>query len=809
MQTEMPVFYDKSGKRASILLTLMTAILFCISLVVSNVVPETLAVEKPGVTTTNVAALSSIEQGQTVASVTALAALPAPSADEVIASMDSTNVPVIGSGPFIRVMQAIRSEDSLMLRNPFSTAAAVVPSQQEQQSIGDAGFVLQRYGQHNQKRIALTFDDGPDVKNTPQLLDILSKNSIPSTFFVLGSNATKNPEIMKRIVREGHMLGNHTYSHIKLGVHSRWWETQEINQTERIIRATTSRTTALARPPYMGDTNESFRASVAAIVNMQHMGYLVASHTFDSSDWRFTSGLKPQYPDLSGTEDITVLLHDGGGNRTETLRYVEQLAVRAKQKGYTFVTMGALTAEASQSYGAASPMLADKVAYATSSSVLVWPQKIVILLFFTNTLLVVVISMITVVLAGMYRRRSRRQQYDESYKPLVSVIIPAYNEGNVLVATVESFVRGLYKPIDITLVDDGSNDDTWKVMQDLAGKYENVHALQQENTGKSGALNYALSKVEGEVIICADADTVFAPDAVVNLVRHFEDEKVAAVAGVVRVGNIHKLITRWQALDYTVSIWLDRNAQALLGSIMVVPGACGAWRRTAVLEAGGFSNRTLAEDCDMTLEMHRLGYQVHQENAAYSSTEAPQDIRSLQKQRFRWTFGMIQALWSHKYMLFRTRYGALGWFYMPITFFTTLFPLVFWPLLWLLTIENIVTGNFRVILLFFALSFVVQGLVGLIGLLSAREKLSLLFALPFKYFVFAPIRAYILLKTLSTIVKGSLVGWNKLVRIGNVAAAAERSIITAHHAANYIVKLSFSGKSRTSDKISKPFIADA
>lgn len=807
-QSDMPVFYDKSGKRGRVLVALAAVGLFCFSLAACIAVPAMLTVEKPGITPTSTPLAASAGQGQAGATAAIASVAAAPSMSEIVSSMNASNAPAIGSGPFVRVMQAVSRGDTLILRDPFNFATTAIPTAQERLAIGDAQYLLQRYGQANQKRIALTFDDGPDAVNTPRLLDILSKHSIPSTFFVLGANVAKYPEIMQRIVREGHMLGNHTFSHIKLGTYPEWREMQEINQTERLIRETSARTTALARPPYMGDTNESFRAAVGAIVTMQHMGYIVASHTYDSNDWRFTSGLKPQYPDLTGTEDITVLLHDGGGDRAATLRYVEELAKRSKQHGYTFVAMSAFATDASLGYGVAMPQLEDRLTYVTVASVLVWPQKAVIVIFVINTLLLLVTSLVTAVLAAIHRRRARRRRYDPSYRPLVSVIIPAFNEGKVLIPTVESFLRSQYQPLEIMLLDDGSTDDTWQVMQSLAAIHENVRALHQENSGKAKALNHALGEVKGEVVICADADSLFAPDAVANFARHFQDKEVAAVAGVVRVGNASRLITRWQALEYTVSIWLDRNAQALLGGIMVVPGACGAWRRTALLQAGGFSHRTLAEDCDMTLTMHRLGYQIRQENAACSRTEAPQDFRSLQKQRFRWIFGMIQALWIHRSMVFRARYGALGWFYMPFTFFTLLSPLLLWPLLWLLTAENIATGNFRVILLFFLLSFVIQAVIGLVALLSAREKLSLLFALPYARFVFAPIRAAILLKAFGTIVQGSLVGWNKLVRIGNVAAAAERSLNAAHHAASYIVKLSFSDKSRTSASISEPSIID-
>jgi biofilm PGA synthesis N-glycosyltransferase PgaC len=252
-----------------------------------------------------------------------------------------------------------------------------------------------------------------------------------------------------------------------------------------------------------------------------------------------------------------------------------------------------------------------------------------------------------------------------------------------------------------------------------------------------------------------------------NLVRHFENEKVGAVAGVVKVGNPKSILTKWQALEYLSGISIERNAQALLGAIMIVPGACGAWRRSALLDVGGFSSSTLAEDCDLALKIQETGrYVILQDNEAIGFTEAPQSLMARTKQRFRWTFGNIQSLWKHHGMVFNRKYGWLGMYIMPSAIIAIAVPIVFWPLLVALTIENVATGNYYVVLLFFALSLLVQFLFSIAGIALAGERYLYLLAVPLARFTYGPIRMYILYKTVLTILKGVDVGWNKLARTG-------------------------------------------
>lgn len=689
-----------------------------------------------------------------------------PTADQLAGALSSTNAAVIGRGSLVRVVEVIHNTSSTFFAEPFTGSPLGRVSSEDIDYLNGDRYALQRYGQTEGKRIALTFDDGPDPLYTPRLLDLLSKESAQASFFTIGANIAKYPAIAERLTREGHTIGNHTFNHKDFDFISSAEGTQQINQTQRIIVAATENNSPFYRPPYGGNTDQSFRNSIRSILHAQELGYTVTSYDFDSNDWQFTSGYKPQLPPLDGSDKI-ILVHDGGGDRSRTLTYVQELITKAKSEGYTFASLSELYPQFSRTAVKESPRFPDYVSLIAAQMALVWPLNVVKILFGFSVIMIAFTTILNVSLALRNMVLAKRKTWKGTYRPLVTVIVPAYNEGRVIVSSVRSLLQSRYRNIEVVIIDDGSTDDTWSIATKLERRYKRVRAIHQENAGKAVALNNAIAQSKGEIVICVDADTVFPPLTVGNLVRHFQDSKVAAVAGVIKVGNMGNTLTRWQMLEYTVSIAIDRNAHSLLKSIMIIPGACGAWRKSVVEEAGGFSHSTLAEDCDLTISIQQMNrYRIVQENDAISYTEAPDFIAALTKQRFRWMFGNIQALWKHRAMLFNHRYGWLGMFIMPNSLISIIIPLGFWPLLAYLSIQNIIDGNYAVLLIYFCITLAVQFVVSAIGLHLAHERLSLLWVVPFARFIYGPIRLYILYKTVITALRGSYVGWNKLLRAG-------------------------------------------
>jgi cellulose synthase/poly-beta-1,6-N-acetylglucosamine synthase-like glycosyltransferase/peptidoglycan/xylan/chitin deacetylase (PgdA/CDA1 family) len=687
--------------------------------------------------------------------------------------MSNQNVPLLGAGPLVRVVELEITNNGVVAKDPFTKKQVRQLTSSEIDIVQDHPYVIERYGASATKRLALTFDDGPDPKYSAPILDILHREGAQSTFFVTGANVIKYPDIARRMVKEGHVIANHSFSHPHFEYINEFRSFQEINQTNRAIRTVTGSDTPFFRPPYIGSTNQEFRNNVKSILEGQRQGYVMTSYQFDPQDWNIKDGKLPSLPTFDGN-DVVVLLHDSGGDRTRTIEYLQKVITAAKAHDYTFANMDQLYSQTGLQSQKVTPTIGDKASYVFFSAVLVWPHMLVKALFTVTAFLITFSLCLNITLATLQRRRSHYKRRANNYTPLTSVIVPAYNEAEVLPKTVKSILRSYYKNIEVIIVDDGSKDDTHTVAKVLSKSSPRVVCMTKRNGGKSSAINKAIRRAKGEILICVDADTVFPPSTIGRLVRHFKNPEVGAVAGAVKVGNVKNLLTRWQALEYTISVYLDRNAQAYMNSIMIVPGACGAWRKKAVRAVRGYSSMTFAEDCDLTLAVHKTGYKVLQDSSAFAYTEAPQNIGALAKQRFRWMFGNLQALWKHRNVLFRLRYGWLGMFVMPYALVTLILSVLFIPLLIVLAAHNIASGNYVTLFLFAAVTLGLQFMIALIALCLARERLSLILAFPLTRFVYGPIKTFLLFRTVFVIIRGATIAWNKLQRTNSVELDGRR-----------------------------------
>lgn len=379
--------------------------------------------------------------------------------------------------------------------------------------------------------------------------------------------------------------------------------------------------------------------------------------------------------------------------------------------------------------------------------------------------------------------------------PTVCVLVPAYNEEAVIVATVASILRSDYPALEVCVIDDGSDDATLAVARAAFGDEARVMILTQRNGGKAAALAAGVRATRAEIVVVIDADTVLAKDAIGLLARHFTDAGVGAVSGNVHVGNAARLLGRWQLLEYICQHHLERLAGDAVNGISVVPGAVGAWRRSAVEAAGGFTGDTLAEDCDLTLKVLRAGYRVRYEAAADAFTEAPETVRGFLKQRFRWMFGTMQVFFKHRAALFSRRTPGLGFYALPNVLFSQIFLMVLRPLVDLAALAIVVpwtglllTGAVEAGLgltpwdAFIVSLDQVYGLPIYLALLAAgsvaavtamalsrHRRWALLAWMPVQSFVFLLLLSFVGLQCLVTWLRGREVGWNKLARTGAVA----------------------------------------
>ena len=639
------------------------------------------------------------------------------------------------------------------------------------------------------KKVALTFDDGPDPEWTPKILDVLKREKTPGTFFVIGESASQSGDIVKREFALGNEIGNHTFTHPEFdsaNLSKRQLEV-ELNLTELLLESDLGVKTTLFRPPYGIDHQPETASEIQLLPIPQSMGYVIIGARIDPHDWGEVNGKPPAAVDTivervldqatTGDGNI-ILLHDGGGDRSHTVAALPQIIEGLRAKGYEFVTVSDLLG---QTRAQVMPSLTHREwllvrADAFAFSVYGWLRKGIAFIFIAGILLVSGRALIIGLLALIEKLRPAPLDHPE-YQPEVSILIPAYNEEGVIVDTVRAALASKYAKLEVLVVDDGSTDRTAELVRANFGRDRRVRLLLQTNHGKPTALNHALGEAIGEIVVSIDADTIVDPDAVPRLVRHFAEPSVGAVAGNVKVMNRNRWITRWQALEYITSQNLEKRAFDLLNCIPVVPGAVGAWRTDLLRSHDGFSGDTVAEDTDLTLTIRRNGWKILYDEDAIGRTEVPDTVNALVRQRFRWTFGTLQAVWKHRDTAGKPRYGTLGWIAIPNIFlFQIILPLVspVIDFLFLLSLALWGLGQLRFArlpqlwtsqdversLIFFAIFMLIDLLTCVIAFaLEKNEDWTLLAPLIIQRFYYRQMMYVVLFSALREALRGRPVGW--------------------------------------------------
>jgi cellulose synthase/poly-beta-1,6-N-acetylglucosamine synthase-like glycosyltransferase/peptidoglycan/xylan/chitin deacetylase (PgdA/CDA1 family) len=659
-------------------------------------------------------------------------------------------------------------------------------------------YVVDRYGAKPGK-VALTFDDGPDPVWTPKILDILKAKGVHATFFIIGANAESAPGLLRRMVNEGHDVGNHTFSHPNLAWLSSPLVTLELNATQRLFQAYTGRSLRLLRPPFLGDDDPSSTEEIDPIAFAQSLGYLSVGVNIDSDDWqrppasvivqRVLDGAAADDPSIGGE---VILLHDAGGDRSQTVAALPLLIDALQAKGYEIVPVSQLAgltpdqAMPPVSEGSARGAV-DRSVFLTFAGIGAFLRAILVPLIAIGLARFTFLTVLCLV--GRWREWRRAAPKPSEFGRLVSVIIPAYNEAKVIVPAIERILESDYRKLEIVVVDDGSTDRTSEAVRAHFGKNRRVSLITIPNGGKANAINAALAQTHGDIVVALDADTQFAHDAISKLARWFVDPAVGAVAGNARVGNQINMITRWQALEYITAQNLERRALSALDCVTVVPGAVGAWRRAALDRLGGFPADTLAEDQDLTLAIQMAGYKVIFDCDAIALTEAPDTWSGLARQRFRWAFGTLQCLWKHRAATFRPRYGALGLVAIPQAWLFQIAISLLSPLVDLLFVARIVATAFdysqhgaqvdwtdtRTVALYYLVFLLTDLGAGALGMVMEKgRRWSLLWWVIPQRFGYRQLMYYVVLKSVVKAVCGSSVGWNKLQRKATVPALAPR-----------------------------------
>jgi cellulose synthase/poly-beta-1,6-N-acetylglucosamine synthase-like glycosyltransferase/spore germination protein YaaH/peptidoglycan/xylan/chitin deacetylase (PgdA/CDA1 family) len=634
-------------------------------------------------------------------------------------------------------------------------------------------FVIRKFGK-KPKKIVLSFDDGPDERYTPRIIDILSKEHVPSVFFMIGINAVNNIPIVKRIYNEGFEIGNHTFTHPNIALVSRERALVELNSTRLLIESITGHSTVLFRAPYNADSEPETREELDPVAFAKENKYLTVGESIDPNDWEKGVSADTIFSRVVQQQALgsIILLHDAGGNREQTIIALPRIIKYFKDKGYTFTTVADLVNESRAQLMPVVPK--NNSYYFIQFSYYMaefgyWGGHVLLYLFIICVILSVVRILILAFFATKEFIAEKKQHLPLlAGSPLISIIVPAYNEEVNAVRSVENLLLATYPNFNIIFIDDGSKDTTYaKVSATFRGN-ERVKVMTKANGGKASALNYGIAQTEAAYVLCIDADTNLAPNALELLARHFADEKTGAVAGNVKVGNTINMLTRWQNIEYITSQNFDRNAFARINAITVVPGAIGLFKKKAIEDAGGFTSDTFAEDCDLTMRMLRAGYFIKNENEAIAMTEAPETLNQFLKQRFRWSFGVMQSFWKNRDALFNRDYGPLGMVALPnILLFQILIPLIA-PLADVLMFVGILTGNGWVILEYYGLFMLVDLAVGVLAFVFEKESVWKLVWLIPQRIVYRWLMLYILYKAIRRAIRGQLQSWGVLKRTGNM-----------------------------------------
>lgn len=652
-------------------------------------------------------------------------------------------------------------------------SAAGVPS-----SVSNGGPVIDARGGNVRtvappdRTLALTFDDGPDPVWTPQILDVLKKHHVHATFFVVGSSAVDNPDLARRIVSEGHEIGVHTLTHADLGGSPDWRRQLEVQGAQQVIMGVTGQAASLLRPPFSSGNSAVTDSTWSSIRAAADEGYLTVLSTKDSEDWK-QPGVESIERNLamSGNRGQVLLMHDSGGDRSQTVTALDALLSRLDSQGYRVTTVG-------KAIGVSSTRQATPVEQA-SGTAFVWGIRLSSWLVTAISWALVASGVVTFIRAVLvmgaavrHRREARGVQVSGSghagtaITEPVTVIVPAYNEAAGIGAAVRSIAASTH-PVEIIVVDDGSTDSTADIVEALG--LPGVTLIRKENGGKPSALNAGLRAAAHDLIVMVDGDTVFEPDTVRALIQPFANPRVGAVSGNTKVANRGGILGAWQHIEYVVGFNLDRRLFDVAECMPTVPGAIGGFRRDALLRVGGVSDDTLAEDTDLTMALCRDGWRVVYQDDARAWTEAPATLGALWKQRYRWCYGTLQAMWKHRGAIFQGgqagKLGRRGLGYLLLL--QVLLPL-FAPVVDVFAVYGLVFLDPVRIALLWLLFLVVQVLMAAYAFRLDKERLGPLWTLPLQQFVYRQLMYLVVIQSVVTALAGVHLRWHRMERYGSL-----------------------------------------
>jgi cellulose synthase/poly-beta-1,6-N-acetylglucosamine synthase-like glycosyltransferase/peptidoglycan/xylan/chitin deacetylase (PgdA/CDA1 family) len=621
------------------------------------------------------------------------------------------------------------------------------------------------------RRVALTFDDGPDPRWTPRIAALLERLEVPATFFMVGEHVVEHRDVAADLVDQGFELGDHTFNHADLDSMPGWERHLQVSMTDAAIVGATGVRPRFFRPPYSGGPASISRAYAAELASTLDRGQLVVLSNYDSEDWR-EPGVSEIVRNATppGRRGGVILFHDGGGDRSQTVAAVRRLVPRLEQRGFHFASLSELAGAPRrevQPQATASERLQGELLLG-ALAVARWTTDLMLVLLIPIAVLAVLRALAVFAFARHHARRWRGRDA-QPYTPSVSVIVPAFNEATVIERAVRSLAGGDYPAHEVVVVDDGSVDGTGEIVEGLG--LPGVRVIRQPNAGKAAALSAGLAAASAEVIVTVDADTVFEAKTLRRLVEPFADPAIGAAAGNTKVGNRRGLLGHWQHIDYVIGFNLDRRLYDTLRCMPTVPGAVGAFRRRAIEAAGGFSSATLAEDTDLTITIGRAGWRVVYVDDARGWTETPATLSGLWRQRYRWSYGTLQAIWKHRSALWRREPGKVGRRGLPyLLLFQIVLPFMA-PLIDAAALYGIFFLDPLPVLAYWLGFNLLQLLLGAYAFRLDGEPMRPLWALPLQQFVYRQLMYLVVAQSVISAVRGVHLRWQHVERSGEIEVA--------------------------------------
>lgn len=576
----------------------------------------------------------------------------------------------------------------------------------------------------------------------PEAADVLAAHEVSATWFVAGRTVLDSPGQVAAVRSAGGEIGVTGFSGRDLATLPTWRARIELSSAQAALAAREGVTTPLLMLPSSATRQTLDRDALAVARTAGRQGYALVL------------GVAPE---VAGTGDVAVvpLDRDGPAQLDALLTRLAADGLRPLRVSEV-AGMDPTSVNSPAGVGARINATAVTIAVRAADAVTAGVDR----LFAPLAVLMTLRALAAIVLAV---RHAHRQRSPRSWTGPVTVIVPAYNEAEGIEATLLSLVgsdwpHGLW----VIVVDDGSTDGTADIVEALA--LPGVHLIRQSNQGKPGALNAGVAAARTEVVVMIDGDTVVEPDTIATLVAPFDDPAVGASSGNAKVANRQSLLGRWQHIEYVMGFNLDRRLLATLGAIVTVPGAAGAFRAAALHDAGGLSDDTIAEDTDLTIAIQRAGWRVVYEDRAIAWTEAPSTVGDLWRQRYRWCYGTMQAVWKHRRAVAEARsIGVVG---LPYALMFQVVVALLGPIVDVAALYGLATAQARGVVVAWLGFSAAQLVLAAFALWLDGESPRPLWAVPLQQLAYRQLMYLVVIQSVAAALAGTRLRWHKLRRLG-------------------------------------------